>query len=307
MSMTKIYLMQALAPTHVGTGRGVGYIDLPIQREKLTNWPLIPGSAFKGVWSDACRQELPPNDPRLKAAFGKAADSGQDSSAGSLIPTDARLVALPIRSYHGTFAWCASPMVLRLLHRDLTLAGLNDLPTAPHGVKSPMAHVAEGSALAPDGAVYLEDLDFKATPCPTATAWAEAIGSWYFPDEADAGWRKALRDRFVVVADDIFDYLALTGTEVATRVRINDDTKTVEDGALWTEESIPAETLLAGTILCDRVYHRSGDDTRGAVPTVEELIESFATRPRQLQIGGKASVGRGRVRVTFMDVAGGKR
>ncbi len=302
MTKTKIYLMQALAPTHVGTGRGIGYIDLPIHREKLTNWPVIPGSAFKGVWSDACRRELPAGDPRLKAAFGRAVDGDQESSAGSLIPTDARLVALPIRSFHGTFAWCASPLVLRLLHRDLILAGLTDLPQAPHGVGSQQAHVPDGSMLVGDRKVVLEDLDFNAVACPTATAWAEAIGRWYFPDESQAGWRKTFRDRFVVIADDVFDYLAMTGTEVVTRVRIDDDSKTVVDGALWTEESIPAETLLAGTILCDRVYG-NGDS---GLPSADDLIEAFATHPRQLQIGGKASVGRGRVRVTFMDAAGAR-
>ena len=40
---TKMYWLHALTPLHVGAGRGVGFIDLPIMREKVTNWPLVPG------------------------------------------------------------------------------------------------------------------------------------------------------------------------------------------------------------------------------------------------------------------------
>ena len=52
MPNARIYWLHALTPTHAGVGRGVGYIDLPIDRDKVTNWPLIRGSAFKGVWAD---------------------------------------------------------------------------------------------------------------------------------------------------------------------------------------------------------------------------------------------------------------
>ena len=48
----KMYWMQAITPLHVGSGKGVGFIDLPIMREKVTNWPLVPGSAVKGVMRD---------------------------------------------------------------------------------------------------------------------------------------------------------------------------------------------------------------------------------------------------------------
>ncbi|MHA1734045.1 MAG: RAMP superfamily CRISPR-associated protein, partial [Promethearchaeota archaeon] len=42
--------LYALSPVHVGSGRGVGFIDLPIIREKVTNYPLVPGSTIKGVF-----------------------------------------------------------------------------------------------------------------------------------------------------------------------------------------------------------------------------------------------------------------
>ena len=85
-----------------------------------------------------------------------------------------------------------------------------------------------------------------------------------------------------------------TGTEVAARVRIDDDTKTVATGQLWNEESLPAETILAGLVSCDRIYsgNASGIDK-------EKLLAKYATKPLTLQIGGKATVGRGRIRCVF--------
>jgi CRISPR-associated protein Cmr4 len=77
-------------------------------------------------------------------------------------------------------------------------------------------------------------------------------------------------------------------------VRIDDDLKTVARGALWNEEALPAETILAGLVACDRVYSREANGV-----TAGDLIDGFATKPLLLQIGGKATVGRGRVRCVF--------
>jgi len=41
MPNTRIYWLHALSPTHAGVGRGVGYIDLPIDRDGVTGWPRI--------------------------------------------------------------------------------------------------------------------------------------------------------------------------------------------------------------------------------------------------------------------------
>src|SRR2546425_7658200 len=137
MPNTRIYWLHTLTPTHAGVGRGVGYIDLPIDRDKVTNWPLVRGSAFKGVWADhyKANEDNRKKDPVLRAAFGVSSDAADNASnSGSLIPTDARLVCLPVRSFRGTFAWCTSRLALQLLHRTLKIAGITapqDVPEAP--------------------------------------------------------------------------------------------------------------------------------------------------------------------------------
>jgi CRISPR-associated protein Cmr4 len=292
---TRLYWLHCLSPTHVGTGRGVGYIDLPVYREKITNWPAFPASGFKGVWADFYRatRERRQEDEKLRLAFGTVSDTS--ANAGALIPTDARLVCLPVRSFRGTFAWCTSPLALRLLRRDLALAHFPDLPPLPVDVPEDHVHLPDNSSLkdAESGRVYLEDLDFQAIEkSADAQAWGRWIAERVFPGDPE-GWQAEFCKRFAVLPDVVFDYLTETATEVVTRVRIDDETKIVAEGQLWTEEALPAESILAGLVSCDRVF-----SSKGGI-TAESLLAEYAPKELPLQIGGKASVGRGQVRCLF--------
>jgi CRISPR-associated protein Cmr4 len=296
---TRLYWLHCLAPTHIGTGRGVGYIDLPVYREQVTKWPAFPGSGFKGVWADYYHHQAKitlrdrGKDEKLKAAFGLADDGAGDSSrAGALIPTDARLVCLPVRSFMGTFAWCTSRLALHLLHRDLILAGFTDAPAVPADVPENHVHLPAATSLRDGNQVYLEDLDFQAVDnAANVETWGGWIAARVFP--GDQAWSGEFLRRFAVLPDVVFDYLSETATEVVTRVRIDDDTKTVAEGQLWTEEALPAESILAGLVSCDRVYNGKGPIT------TQMLLDEYASKALTLQIGGKASVGRGRVRCVF--------
>ena len=206
MSNTRIYWLHALTPTHAGIGRGVGYIDLPIDRDGVTGWPIIRGSGFKGVWADYYTQreteKARKKNKLLRAAFGIAGDEN-NSNAGALIPTDARLVCLPIRSFRGTFAWCTSPFCLQMLRRTHELAGVNELPSAPSKLDDDVAHHATDTALVEGNRIFLEDLDFAAQKCDTANAWTETIAAWVFA--GDAAWQEQFKKRFVVLPDTAFD------------------------------------------------------------------------------------------------------
>lgn len=317
MSGTRIYWLHAISPTHTGIGRGVGYIDLPIDRDGVTGWPIIRGSAFKGVWADyhgateKARKEDTPEGRILKAAFGIA--NGDHSNSGALIPTDAQLVCLPVRSFRGTFAWTTSSLCLRTLQRMLSLAGVRGTPEAVPAAKEPDDKTRQpgeaccvGETLVENGGVYLEDLDFRAVTNDDLTSkWAEFVAKEVFP--SDAAWQEQFTKRFVVLPDSAFDFLCETGTEVHTRVKIDDRMKVVEKGALWTEESLPAETILAGIVRCERVFQKNGAKDESIKP--DDLLKRFATThpeaPLVLQIGGKATVGRGQMRCVFTSVSGG--
>lgn len=49
---TKLLYLFTRTPLHIGAGSSVGAIDQPIQRERHTGHPIIPGSSIKGVLAD---------------------------------------------------------------------------------------------------------------------------------------------------------------------------------------------------------------------------------------------------------------
>ena len=281
----KIYWLHAVTPVHVGAGRGLGYIDMPIVREKVTNWPYIPGSSIKGVIADhfgASEEDIRKKEENkiLKAAFGTSG-SDNDCAAGALVFTDANILCLPVRSFYGTFAWVTSPFCMKR-------AGINaSLPNFP---KESDAFTADNSKLTGnDGKIYLEDLDINTQKINEAGRIANDIALSLFSGNEE--WRRIFAERFAVVSDDLFTFLCEAGTEVNAHIRINSKTGIVETGALWYEESLPAETILTGRIWCDKVFVKD--------ITEEELFERFCGKSLTLQIGGKASTGKGLVQCIF--------
>lgn len=287
MSQSTMYWIHAITPLHVGAGRGVGFIDLPIMREKATNYPLAPGSSVKGVLREFFEQQgAAPG--ALDAAFGKSSDDGGNS--GSLLFSDARMVCLPVRSFHGTFAFATSPMALRFLSKVKEIqAGKPTGLAIPHPAGETWALTAEKSVLSQGTNAYLEDLDFSSQADRDADRWAKSLAEWIFPDPQ---WQEVFMERFAVLPDSAFDYLLETGTEVNARIRLDDETKIVAQGALWYEECLPAQTILAGLVTCERVYGKTELQ-------VQNLVDYFCTKPIACQMGGKATTGKGQVVVRF--------
>lgn len=287
-----LFHVHALSALHAGTGQAVGTVDLPIAREKASNLPYLPGSSLKGVLRDRMR-----GAPHVHSLFGpERILRNEDAFAGALAVNDARLLLLPVRSMAGVMAWATCPFVLRNYLQELAIAGI-EAPAAVPEVASGQARVIASGAIVTlrDGGLLLDDLDLTAAPDPAASAWAQHLRGAVFG--ADAQAERHFDPRFAILADDDFSFLADTSTDVRARIRINDDTGTVDDGALWYEENLPAESVLWGLIAVGEDRSRSGhsaDALRRAFRGAFDADGACA-----LQIGGKASVGRGLVRFSL--------
>ncbi|MBX0331287.1 type III-B CRISPR module RAMP protein Cmr4 [Oscillochloris sp. ZM17-4] len=288
MNNARLLFIHALSPLHAGTGQGVGVIDLPIAREKATNLPYLPGSSLKGPLREAC-----PAESRTKI-FGPETANASDH-AGSAQFSDQRLLLLPVRSLAGTFAWVTSPIILARFARDAADAGQTNLPAlAPLRPATPESCIvaSASAAITLPGAtgrqVILEDLDLNATADPAAGQWATWLGSCIFAHDPD--WQAMLADRLCIVHDDVLAFLLTTATEVIARVRLLPDTKTVAQGGLWYEEALPAVSILAGLLV--------------ATPIKATVAEVFAVigglTGGTMQLGGKATVGRGLCRTQLV-------
>ncbi|MDQ2805474.1 MAG: type III-B CRISPR module RAMP protein Cmr4 [Chloroflexota bacterium] len=107
-------------PLHAGSGRGIGGIDLPIQRERITDYPMVQASSLKGRLRAEAEAKL--DHATFLSIFGQAEDTG--AFGGAISPGDARLLLFPVRSLAGVFAWATSPLILRRFVRDATMVGL---------------------------------------------------------------------------------------------------------------------------------------------------------------------------------------
>lgn len=291
-----IVYIHTLSPLHVGIGHSPSAIDLPIARDKASGFPIVPGSGLKGALRSAARER----EHEVVKVFGPNTDNASDH-AGGLHFGDAQLVALPVRSVAGTFAWVTSPYLLMRLARDLKAAGFSKAPAIPKVGNKGQALVPNGeSALKADekggkAQVFLEDLDFVAGPDDHAGAWARHIAKGALAE----GWEDFFVQRFLVVHDGIMRYLSVHGIDVTTRNRLENDTKTVAKGALWSEENLPTETILASFAFISpnsKTLDREG---------LQDAVNKF--NGETVFLGGNSGIGRGRCELRVVSAAEGQR
>lgn len=284
-----VFHLQALTALHVGTGQGVGVVDLPIARSKATHLPIVPGSGIKGVMRD----EFPMPEgydgdfKKLQNTLFGPLSMEETSFAGSLMFSDANLLILPIRSFAGTVAYATCPFILKRYARDVGIT----LPIV--SLKGVEAAVTSQTVLeVSDRKIALEDLDIGSSYIDDTDHWADAIAEMLYPESVDncESWRSAFTERFVILPDNIFSFLVDTATEIRTRIRIDRKTRMVQKGALWSEENLPAESVLWGVLGVNKAFDKSGE-------TAESLASYLPTTELHIQLGGKYTVGRGLCRL----------
>ena len=306
--INQFFTLRALSPVHCGIGQGLNDIDLPTARSRVSGHPIVPGSSIKGVIKDEfLHNDLGKNsdtmdwEESVRSLFGD--DSVEYASALSL--GDANLLALPVRSFFGTFAYLASPYTLHqfknLCRRINTPEDLPAIPTIGLNADDGSYKVllTAGSLLKQPGnnAVLLEEMDLLIDENDNlADGWADIIAPLFYEDEEG---QILFKNRFAIVDDNVLNFCCESGLPVDARIAMNHETGTVKEGALWYEETIPPESLFAGVVGVDD-SHKSDHKA-----TADELA-SVLTTPGSIycQIGGKATTGKGFVCVNFKETAG---
>ncbi len=289
---SRILFLYAETAVHAGSGRAAsGATDLPIQRERVTQYPMVQASGLKGALRANFREgkSLSDNDPQVKAIFGEAGADGS-SFAGAISVGDARLLLLAVRSLKGVFAYATSAHALSLLRRAAELTGQAfDLPAIPHVPDDQTALIGSASDLLVKDQIVLEDFSFTGKPSREADEIANWLAEHALPDaDAFKYWRESLPKRLCILPENAFRDFCLYGTEIQTHVRIDPDKKTVASGALWTAEYLPADSLLyAPLFFTDSRSKTNGKDAA-------QIIEEFAyLNGSHLQLGGDETTGQG--------------
>jgi CRISPR-associated protein Cmr4 len=262
-----ILTLFARTPVHVGAGNSVGAVDSPVQRERHTKIPIIPGSSLKGVLADLWNDETYKRTDEGKKLFGED-DNNADAKAGSLMVGEARVLAFPVRSAKGMFAWVTCPLALRRFARD---AG-KEMPELP---ELNAQNCLSAKELLLNDSVVLEEYRLKSEgECGEVADLLNGLSR-------DAVWQE-LPNHLVVLSNEMFSYFCEQACEVVTRIRIDDETGTVAKGALFNQEQVPSESLFYS--LC------YADENR--LSGVKEIVKD-KLKEGVLQVGGDASTGLG--------------
>ena len=283
-----LLLLTSETPLHAGAGQSVDGIDLPIQREVHTDWPCVFGSAVKGALRAHAEQRMVDTTIAITDLFGPDHGGAQErdtSHAGALLVGDATLLALPVRSLQSSFKWVTCPQALTRFARTAERLGLElKLPT----ITQPARDKALGQG---DAKLFLEEFRFEQSPDACIGALAQALA----PLSGGALDAATLEQRLVVVNDDIFSFLARNATSVQPHIAIDSTTKTVKDGALWFEETLPPETLLYVPLTATASRRKGGDLT--AAQVLAQFEQLLPAGKNWLQLGGNETTGMGWCRV----------
>ncbi|GAB4343877.1 MAG: type III-B CRISPR module RAMP protein Cmr4 [Flammeovirgaceae bacterium] len=309
-------------PLHVGSGSDLGIVDLPIQRERHTNFPKIESSSLKGALREAFESELvlsEQNDKNAKDNLTKInkifgfddgelgidvkkrfsakeylKDTFKENSqfSGCVSVTDARLLLFPVKSLYGVFAWITCPRVIKKFIADLELAGMKG---AVPEINVSKVSIGQKSTILNGNEIYLEEFLFKN---PDKKQEIDKLGEWLATNVfagLDKYWQEKIKTDIVVLDDNDFRDFVTLATEVITRTKINNETGTVQQGALFSEEYLPAESVMYSLAMFSDEFTGKADKM-----TAEQVQEFFAKIPSIVQIGGNATLGKGIVRTKFV-------
>ncbi|NKQ35680.1 MAG: type III-B CRISPR module RAMP protein Cmr4 [Chloroflexi bacterium] len=261
----RTYLLKTEDPTHIGVGGyRLGRVDNSIIRETGTGIPKIPGTSLHGAirayaarlyenmaaaGQDHSQVENPDQDPicytfgyikhNTEEEAGDAADSEPIAYSGVVNIFDAQVLLFPVASLHGPL-WVT--ITGRLADAGVAVTGLP--ATWPSETVLPTSNL--------DNRINLGWLSLPAGS-PVTLTWPEV---W------DKPGLQAIKERIVLVHDDLFGHIVNSNLEVRTSVSIDPKTGAAKKGALFTYEALPRATWLTMDMVID--------DYRAAFPVVSQ-------------------------------------
>ena len=322
-------------PLHAGSGDDLGIVDLPIQRERHTSFPKIEASSFKGAIREAFETKInskkflnwDDDDVRVHRIFGfddgsvkekeqlkkifrykpnKDRDEEKEGNdfAGCIAFTDARLLLFPVKSMKGVFVWITCPQVLNRLATDMKVAGKQPFAKL---VEVSKKTVKEGESLIADKniafgeSIVLEEYAFSANKDNEVAELAYELANNIFKCSDLEYWNKTLQTNLVVLNNDDFRDFVNQSTEVITRTKIDNESGTVADGALFTEEYLPNDAVMYTLVMFSDEYSKREKNEKMNADKVQGFFKEKLQEIKMFQLGGNATLGKGLLRTQLMD------
>jgi len=297
----KIIFLWSETPFYPGSEREVGPIDLPLQRNPLTNIPYVRASSLKGALRSFYTLSLskdPNKDTIISTIFGTK------KIAANYIFLDAEILIFPVRSDLYSFIYFTSKSQIALLNRALSYLGLSDdypFLNRLENMRDDENLISDGSNLPEeltvldgeevitnirknvDAKLLVEFLVEKALPKDSKTR--EPLPGYGF-------LQNKIRNNLVILGNDsMFQNLVEKGIIRTVRIAIDYDTKVTRPGALFYQELIPQYTLLFS------VLFRSIRFDESMLEKNSRIFERDLQRGLLINVGGDESTGKGVIRV----------
>ena len=278
----KPFFIRVVTPLHAGTGSDIGIIDMPIQRERHTNFPKIESSGLKGSLREYFEATCPDRKKEIELVFGP--EKG-DAHAAAFSLTDAAVLFFPVKSARGVYVLLTCPTVLSRYNDFCGLFGEKPFTNldAVKKLSDSDCRVANKDKVSFNGSeIVLEEYAFNIIGTITMNEKFKFVDA----------------DRIVCVSDNVFRDFVTLSTELITRNKVDSETGTVKNGALFSEEFLPPETILYSFLQTGPVNKA---EKEGLPLKTQEDVERFLKNnfPKVFQIGGDATIGKGIVKIEW--------
>ncbi len=353
----QVWFFRALTPLHAGAGLGAEHIDLPIQRERPTRFPIVYASGIKGALREEvlkrvceklkkdCKSLTPSKLDELVEKYSEdekfnkfledilkdcsnknnvkegiktlAHFFGSQNKRGKFTLTDAKILFFPVRSLKGVFAYVTCPMVLKRFAEDVGKSINNNLLNLLDSLKAEEVLIRNNTLIISENQnnkwVIFEE--FKLEVKDANSHLEEILNLLTFSNKTNSNksdpisndLKSKISKRMAVVHDDVFTYFVENFTEIVERIRINPETGTVKEGGLWTEENLPAESILYSLYFEEEEFNSKEDATSKEGEIANETIkEVINEKSFSLFLGGDQTVGKGLVKIYKQDLNANK-
>ena len=287
---------------HPGAGTSAGVIDLPVQREVHTGYPVIPASSLKGSLRELAERKV--HKELVEGIFGpelrkKDNQANETGFAGAISINDARLLAFPVRSFTRSFFWVTCPLVLGRFKRDLGIMNIDATwPDLMVDETTKEALIPETGA---EGQIFFEEMDFYARIESGITQFTKFLAENIDATLIGGAYHDKIQRDLAVISDSDFNYLVRFGTQVTARTKLtslkttnkiqNGDQQ--EEGNLWYEETLPPECLFYAPIMAEPARGGTAASKLDTGNKVLEELEKNILTEKFLQVGGNETLGQG--------------
>ncbi|MEM1965622.1 MAG: type III-B CRISPR module RAMP protein Cmr4 [Candidatus Caldarchaeum sp.] len=295
--ISEFCLIKAVSNLHPGVGRTGEIVDLPVQRDNL-GYPIIYSSSIKGALKSIFWNLSENLREQVKILFGPDPDTVDDERFSSAVAVlDANLVAFPVRSLEGVYAYATSPFLLKRMSEILEIANQTN-----EAVKNLIQ-----KSIGRDEAIYsnnaankLAAKDFNNKVVVNEELQVSRRAEAASEVEQLEKFLGIEQGRLLVLNDDDALYALERSMVRVTRIRIDRSSKTVAERALWSEECIPRGAVFYTLFLFSRgrdVKQKKFVEPVEVKNSFHQLLEK--TRSYAI-IGGDETIGRGVIKFEFI-------